>query len=212
MNLETLLQRADLWRGGSPTSRDRHGVATGHPALDEALPDGGWPQGALTEILHQHSGEGELTLLLPTMVRLTQAASWVAWVAPPHTPHAAALAAAGVDLSRLLLIQPPADGALWAAEQALRSGLCGAVLCWPGRVAAKALRRLQLAAEVGGALGFMFRSAAVAATASAAALRLQLARDGSRQRVEIIKRRGGWPLGPIFLDSTVASRSNSALA
>ncbi len=42
----------------------------------------------------------------------------------------AAPAARGIELRRLL-VRAQAEDTLWAAEQALRSGSCGAVLAWP---------------------------------------------------------------------------------
>jgi cell division inhibitor SulA len=42
---------------------------------------------------------------------------------------------------------------LWAHEQALRSGACGIALAWLPRASPRAIRRLQLAAEQGRALG-----------------------------------------------------------
>ena len=50
----------------------------------------------------------------------------------------------------MLVIRPRAGlDMLWAMEQALRSGACGAVLGWTGAADDQALRRLKLAAEEG---------------------------------------------------------------
>ena len=116
MSLDHLLQRADLWRGGA-TSPAVSGIPTGFAELDALFPGGGWPRGALTEILMPREGIGALTLVLPTLARLSRENRWLAWVAPPYLPYAPALAAAGVDLSRVLLVHPRsnADG-LWAVE------------------------------------------------------------------------------------------------
>jgi hypothetical protein len=83
---------------------------------------------------------------------------WLVWIAPPHEPYAPALAQQGIDLNRLLVVRPPsAMEALWAAEQALSSGVCAAVLLWLKGTDDRWLRRLKLAAEAGGALGVLFR-------------------------------------------------------
>jgi hypothetical protein len=58
-------------------------------------------------------------------------------------------------------------------EQALASGACSAVIGWPAFVHERALRRLQLAAEHGRALGIFF-SSGQATSSSLAALRLEL--------------------------------------
>ncbi|HFD79544.1 MAG TPA: translesion DNA synthesis-associated protein ImuA [Gammaproteobacteria bacterium] len=200
--LDVLLQRNAVWRGGSRPVAAAGTVATGFPLLDEELAGGGWPRGALTELIAAQAGIGALRLLMPALARLARERRWICWVAPPHVPYAPALAAAGIDLSRILLVHPKAhqDG-LWAVEQSLRSGTCGAVLCWPTLEDGVVLRRLQLAAEAGNALGFLFRSPRFARRPSPSALRLQLAAapDG-RLSVSILKRRGGWATGPLYLD------------
>jgi len=201
MSLEDLMQRADVWRGGfaPPPS----GLASGYPELDAVL-NGGWPQGALTEILIDRAGIGELRLLLPALVRLTQGERWLAFVAPPYIPYAPALKRAGVNLDHILLIHPRARAdALWAVEQPLRAGTCGAVLAWLNEADSQSLRRLQLAAEAGKCSGFLFRRASASEQSSPAAVRLRLApaHDASRRlSVQILKRRGGWPTGPIDLE------------
>lgn len=204
MSLDTILQRADIWRGGEHSLHDRspagRALATGNGELDAQLPDGGWPLGALTELLLEQPGIGELRLLLPALARLTRTGCWLAWVAPPHLPYAPALAAAGVELSRLLLIQPASAGeGLWAMEQALRAGSCGAVLGWPPAVDHRRLRRLQLAAQAGNAMGVLFRPLSARGQASPAALRLHLEPGPAGTTLHILKRRGGWVTRPVVL-------------
>lgn len=198
--LEALLQRPDLWRGRDAAPR-ADAVATGHPSLDAALPGGGWPNGALTEILHDQEGGGELQLLMPALARLTQGDRWVVWVGMPHLPYAPALAASGIDLARLLLVQPRTDrDRLWTLEQSLRSGACAAAVGWPLQSTdERALRRLQLAAEEGRALGFLFRPAHVARQGSPAALRLRVEPGAEGAVVHVLKCRGGWTRGPVRL-------------
>ena len=53
-------RRADIWRGGRPASPAPAAIPTGFPALDAALPGGGWPLGALTEVLEERQGIGAL--------------------------------------------------------------------------------------------------------------------------------------------------------
>jgi hypothetical protein len=202
MNLEHVLQRADVWRGG--IAPPQIGVTSGFAALDAELAGGGWPLGAVSEILVRRAGGGELTLLMPTLRRLSQEGKWLAFVAPPYIPYAPALLRAGVDLTHALLVQPgDVRDALWAAEQALRAASGGAVLLWAQDIDTQPLRRLQLAAEAGGSLAFVFRSIRYAEESSPAALRLRLKALNQRVRrleVALLKRRGGWPTGPIVLE------------
>lgn len=134
--LDKLLENPRLWRGSSRGDGYR-GLASGYPRLDRHLPGGGWPPHALTEILLEHYGTGELKLLMPALARLSQAendateAGWITWVAPPFEPYPPALLQWGINLSRVLIVRPKeAAEALWAAEQALSSGNCAAVLLW----------------------------------------------------------------------------------
>jgi hypothetical protein len=206
MSLDHLLQRADIWRGGEHSLRGRHhcatpAVATGCARLDAQLPGGGLPLGALTELLLDHRGIGELGLLLPALGRLSRDDRWLAWVEPPYLPYAPALAATGIRLDRLLVIHPRETGQrLWAMEQTLRSGSCGAVLGWAAHPDNRTLRRLQLAAEAGDAAGVLFRPLAAAKQASPAALRLQLAPVDGGLQVQVLKRRGGWGMQPVFVE------------
>jgi protein ImuA len=206
MSLDTLLQRADIWRGGENSRRNtQQSISTGDHPLDAQLPGGGWPLGALTELLFEHQGIGEFQLLIPAMAHLSREGRWLVWVAPPHLPYAPALAGAGMDLSRLLLVRPRlSKEALWAMEQALRSGVCGAVLGWPEEADTRTLRRLQLAAEAGGTMGVLFRPLREKKQPSPAALRLQLTPSATGLRIQILKRRGGWTTQPVFLQRSHA--------
>jgi hypothetical protein len=191
-SLEALLEHPALWRGAE-CARNAPALATGFPALDQCLPGGGWPQGALSELLVSIAGSGEFSLLMPACARLTQAGRWVIFVAPPYIPYAPALANAGIDLSHLLLVRAESrKDALWALEQALKSQHCGAAIGWLDRSDDSSLRRLQLGCEQSGSCGFLFMPQAVARNASPAALRLGLAAcDDGQLAVHVLKRRGG---------------------
>jgi cell division inhibitor SulA len=204
-SLDQLLQHPKLWRATASSTLPGPRQSTGFANLDDALDHAGWPQDGLIELLADTQGIGELRALLPTLRTLTQKEDrWVAWVAPPHLPSAQALEAAGVRLDRLLLIHPKTpQEQLWALEQALKSGTCSALLGWldPRHVTHQVLRRLQLAARQGGTLAFLFRPEAAAQEASPAELRLRLEATDEPGTValHILKRRGGWPLGPLQL-------------
>lgn len=186
--LETLFNAGRVWKG-RPTAPASSPQPTGHAALDAALPGGGWPEAALTEILVAGQGVGELQLLWPTLARLSAAGERIVLVAPPHVPYPQAWQSAGVDLRQLAVIQAGERDALWAAEQCLRSGSCGAVLCWPQQADDRALRRLQVAAETGQTLAFAYRSLQHALNPSPAALRIAVEARPAQWRV--LKCRGG---------------------
>jgi len=170
---------------------------TGFDVLDRALPGGGWPLGAVSEVLHAQLGAGELSLALPLLARLTQAGRPVAFVAPPMLPYAPRLAAAGIQLSKLLVVDRTESGteqnALWSAEQLLRAA-AGAVLLWIEKADAHALRRLQLAAEESDSCVLLYRSERHAAESTPSALRLRIWRQNAAPQVEVLKCRGARPL------------------
>jgi cell division inhibitor SulA/protein ImuA len=189
LGLESLLQHPAIWRGRSTAQVSV--VPTGFPALDEALPGGGWPSAGLVEILVSDLGVGELNVLLPALAALTRkdSARWCAWVAPPFEPFAPALAAHGVVLERVFVARTGQP--LWAFEQSLISGACEAVLAWAPRAPARDIRRLQLAAEKGRALGVLFRPCSVAQESSNAVLRVIVEPTERGSRVTLLKSRGG---------------------
>jgi hypothetical protein len=98
----------------------------------------------------------------------------------------------GLRLEQLLIIraEKPVD-ALWACEQALRCKSFGAVIAWPAAIKDREIRRLQLAAEAGHSIGFMYRAPAAASEASPAAMRLRLQSSPQGLSIDILKCRGG---------------------
>ena len=208
-SLATILQTGRVWRGASVSAGGQAGLPSGFAALDEQLPGGGWPAGVLTEILPAHEGIGELRLLGPALARLSAQGRTLAWIAPPYLPYAPALAAAGIALPRIVIVRTAnARDALWAAEQALRSNACGAVLCWLERPRYPDLRRLQVAAEGGDAAGFVFRKPVAVNESSPAPLRLSLATDAGGLAVHILKRRGGPLTRPVLIPALAAPFSS----
>jgi hypothetical protein len=180
-----------LWRGETRARIDVR--ATGYSTLDAHLPGGGWPIGALVEISPACDGLGELSLTLPALRSWCREGRSVAFVRPPYTPYAPALARYGLDLDSVLWIAADRDeDARWAAEQLLREG-AAAVLLWSAVQQDRALRRLQLAAEAGRACAFLYRSPSMLRNASPAALRIALSAAGEDVRADIVKVRGGHP-------------------
>jgi cell division inhibitor SulA/protein ImuA len=158
-------------------------------------------------VLLDSTGLGEVQLFLPALVACQRGAGqlrnadapWLVWIAPPHEPYAPALAQQGIELARLLIVRPTtATEALWAAEQALNSGVCAAVLLWLKGTDDRWLRRLKLAAEAGGALGVLFRPERHRFEASPASLRLLMTQGKDAARIDLLKVPGGHP-GPVDL-------------
>jgi hypothetical protein len=166
-------------------------TSTGWTELDAVLPGGGWPLGTVVELMPTATGIGELSLLIPTLAQLSCAERYVAFVSPPHVPFAPALDRKGVRLERLLVIETSNTvDTLWAFEQTLRCNAFGAVLAWCTTTKDREVRRLQLAAESGRSIGFLYRDPAAALTPSPAAIRLRLHANDRGLTVEILKCRG----------------------
>lgn len=207
-SVAALTQLPGVWRGGELEHVVHPAVPTGHGALDRELPGGGWPAGTLSEVLHDGEGIGEVGFLGGALARAAEGERLIAWINAPHLPYAPALAQAGVPLERCLVVRPAnREDALWAAEQALRSGACGAALLWLGHGARQSqgdyawLRRLQMAAEAGRSMAILFRATAAEGLSTPAHLRVVVARDGTAFRIRIPKRRGPPLVSPLTLVS-----------
>jgi hypothetical protein len=134
---------------------------------------------------------------------LSAAGETIVLLAPPHRLFAPALVQMGIDIKRLLLVQPerPSDR-LWATEQILKSASFGALLCWLPQARPDHLRRLQLAAGNGEGLALVFRPVSAQAESSPAPLRMLCrAASAGQISVEIIKRRGPLAAAPIVLQT-----------
>jgi len=190
------IERRPARRGGCVPCR--------RPEVDEALPGGGFPRGAISELRGgPASGKTAVALAVFAALEGEGLAAYVDGRGELYPPAAAAL---GVDLARLLIVRPgvtaaaggtraadpPRGGparevaltALWAAEALLASGAFAAVavdmpLTHAVRGADAMLRRLQAAAEKGGAVG-LWLSPSGSALRPPAAVRVELASRGGR--------------------------------
>lgn len=179
--------RADALAGAISTAGV---VASGHHDLDAQLPGGGWPVGALCELLQEQGGQLEWRLLLPALRGLPHA---VVLVAPPWVPYGPGLQAQGLSTSALIWVQVQSlADRLWAAEQLLHSDGVSALLLWLPKVRSESLRRLHMAAHAHAKLLFVMRLADAQTESSPAVLRLlvQTHTADDLLHVQILKRRG----------------------
>jgi protein ImuA len=204
---------ADVWHAHALATARVQVQATGDASLDAQLPGGGWPVGAMTEVLQPPGVYSEWRLLLPALARCGQGP--VVMVGAPQVPFAPALAAQGLQAQRLLWIT--AQGAsqrLWATEQALRCAEVDAVLVWLSAsrgnpVRSDQLRRLQMAASEHSKLLFVMRPDSAQTDASPALLRVQVAPAAEQGgdvalQVHILKRRGPLQEQPLYLQARSA--------
>ncbi|HWI83390.1 translesion DNA synthesis-associated protein ImuA [Ramlibacter sp.] len=188
-----------VWRVGD-LARETATVAAGHPALDEALPGGGWPVGCLVEVLQRRPQQHVWQLLRPALATvLARSSGPVVLVGPPLQPFGPSLQGQGLPAQRLLCVHADGAGArLWAAEQALRCAQVAAVLAWLPVARQEELRRLHLAAQQQQRLLFVLRTWKARHESSPAPVRLLL--DGvDRMEVQVLKRRGPPLVHPLQL-------------
>lgn len=192
-----------IWRGNQMASYQAATLPSGFLRLDAELPQAGWPQSSLIELLIQQPGIGEIQLLKPALVNLNaslESNRRIAFIQPPHVLQIAAFQAWGISTEQLLWIKTkrPAD-ALWAAEQILRNGSCGAAVLWQTHIHSNALRRLHLAAQETNTAFWMLRPLIEAQNASPAPLRLVLRPASGGIEIDLIKRRGPPSAAPFYL-------------
>ncbi|WP_250481764.1 translesion DNA synthesis-associated protein ImuA [Caballeronia sp. NCTM5] len=178
-----------LWRGSQLARAYGKTVDTGYAALSAELPGGGWPLGALVELLVQQPGVGEMRLLRPALSELS--ARPITLLQAPHIPNALALSYLGLPLNKLMRLRAPKTAdALWCAERVLQAKSCGALVFWQQHIRAEALRRLHLAAQATETLLVLIRPLASAQDASPATLRLGVRPADGGLVVDVVKRRG----------------------
>ena len=215
-----LLARHDTWRGQSqkPTQRS---VSSGNDQIDLLL-KGGWPTAALTELLVQRPGIGELSLLLPAIKDYCQNNHLSVWLDPPYQPYAPALAAAGIALQKVLIVQSKTQSEwLWVAEQCIRNNAL--LLAWSDNKmpSYSDLRKLQLAAADSGHAAFLLssnkgspnRSASNRDASSPATLRLEVDSVGEKNlRLSVRKLRGVAPGEQLLIPRGKDLSSQTSLA
>ena len=173
--LAAVLSNPAIWRGGD-CAPEPAALPSGFPALDAVLPGRGWPGSALTEIVLEREGIGELRLTLPALARLQAQGRDVVWIAPPHVPYAPALIAAGLDLARLAHRPLPE---LRRSAVGLRAGAARARMRRGVRVARRA-RRAPAAPARGRRARRTHVGRAVAASRAARDRRHRIAAAGAR--------------------------------
>jgi hypothetical protein len=199
---------------------------TGLTKLDAAL-GGGFACGCVHELLAPADGAAARSLALWTAARAvghppdtcpTEApaatkrsqtppsfpdqrpAEWVFYIDTGGDFYPPGAVQLSLPLERLLVIRTPRTAdALWVCEQALRCHAVAAVVLPIRTVDAYASRRLQLAAETGGGLGFLLRSEGRGGH-TFAATRLRLDPLPSKGPTPCIARDGARVLDPLSSD------------
>jgi protein ImuA len=150
---------------------------SGWAALDAALPDGGFRGGTLVEWLADGAGTGAATLALQAACRACRSGGGLVVVDRSREFYPPAAIRLGIEPTQLIVVHPAGKADHdWAVDQSLRCLAVAATVAWPdaprGMLDVRTFRRLQLAAEEGGGLGFLIRPAAARPLPSWADVRL----------------------------------------
>ena len=196
-----------LWRAGELGDASQRSVDTGYSSLNQVLPGGGWPQGALIELLQPQPGLDEWGLLAPALAARQAGVprQLMVLVGAPYLPFGPALGARQLDMRRLLAVRAQGPALLWAVVEALQCADVGSVLAWLPQARSANLRRLQIAAHAHDKLLFVFRPLGARQESSPAPLRLLLESttgEAGNLAVHVLKRRGP----PLTLPVVLATR------
>lgn len=173
-----------------------------NPVLANILPNGGWPESGITELMVNRLGCGEVKLLLPRLADVSRQGKQIILIAPPSMPNSAAWKMAGIDPHKLTCVSVSTEhDALKAMEAALGSQHCGAVVGWFRHALADSQAfAIQLAAEVNHTQGFILRQAAKSELQNANfSLRLSLESVAGGVAVQVMPRRGSLRKKPTFI-------------
>ena len=149
-------------RFARPAEGSAQGLSFGIPELDAVMPDGGLVRGGVIEL--RAAGEGALgtSLALAACAQAqTEGGSstpWCAFIDPSGTLYGPGVAAAGVNLSRLLVVRPPlaalsrvalrlAESEAFAVVVVDLTGVVGERVSVPLGTWPRVVRRLALAVE-----------------------------------------------------------------
>lgn len=192
-----------VWRGNQLGGGRAGFVATGFPAFDAELVDGGWPVGGLIEVLQPQPSLLEWRLIGPCLGPLVKGGRSVVVIGHPKRPGVDGLRHLGIEEEHLLWVKvEPPSHRLWATEQAIRSNAAAAVLTWLPQARPEQLRRLQVLAQGCEGPVFIIRPVQARHDPSPAPLRVFASLQLDWQmRVDIFKRRGAPLETPLLLDS-----------
>ncbi len=114
--------------------------------------------GKVTEIIVQDDNVSNIPMLMPLLAQLSKDDRWFVWIAPPVLLPKHLLIEAGVDLSKVILLNPDSKhSAFELAKQALSTGTSHSVISWPGYLSKTELSELESAAKSGESHGIIIR-------------------------------------------------------
>jgi hypothetical protein len=208
-------QLQKLQRSSHPVREAGGVISSGLEGVDGLLPDAGFRAGTLVEWVAEKGSADQLALLAARSALGEDRVLVV--IDDEETLYPPAAAALGIDLKRLILVRPGKSSSpsplqtetkrqanvarvetLWALEQVLASRGVAVTFCRLEKISARAFRRLQLAIERGGGLGFLIRPPTARGESSWSDVRFGIeamiegnASSARRWRVEVLRCRRG---------------------
>jgi len=173
-----LTQETDSW----PVYEKSRRLTTGYADLDAILPDGGWPEDDLVELITPQWDFSELQLLLPIMKTVTDQKKTILWIAPPYISYAPSLVSAGIDISRVTTVKADrsCQDVLSSIEKALSNKECAMVITWLDWLPNAVVRRIQRAFRKGNTFGVLLRQHEQKDSPAPLRLRVKAENDGLR--------------------------------
>lgn len=200
-NLQKVLQ-------GSGTSAGEV-ISLDLAGLEELLPMRRLSPGGLVEWWSDGEGAGAWTMALLAAKELQRQGFLLVLIDPTGEFYPPGAFQLGIDLERLIVVRPlNGNETLWSLEQSLRSAARVVVMADLHRLPSSTYRRLKLAAERGGNIGFLLRPQEVRGDPSWADVRLLvepvstgLPNRTRRLKVTLLSARGSeWRERSVVLD------------
>lgn len=114
--------------------------------------------GSVTEIVVQNDNFSNIPMLMPLLAQLSRDDRWFVWIAPPILLPKQLLLDAGIDLNKVILLNPDNKHSTFElAKQALSTGTSHSVISWPGYLSEQELNELESAAKIGQSHGIVIR-------------------------------------------------------
>lgn len=196
---------------------DTKAIPTGIAALDTLLPEGGFQGGKLVEWLADSPASGVDLLALLSARSLLQNGAAIVVLDRDKTFYFPAVITLGITPRQIIVVRPKnREEELWALEQCLQSAGVAVSLCRLERATTRALRRLQLAVERGGGLGFLLRPLSARGQPAWSDVRLMVTplvtlSSHRRWRVEVVRCRRGACEKSLILELDDATGALSAI-
>ena len=191
-SLQQLKTARIVWPAASTSAPKKQAYQFQQAKLDEALQGGVAPYGL--SVVQGELPCGELSLLIPVIKQALAKKPYLALINPPGVPNSDWFSQQLCASEHLFYISDQSNQEhLWAFEQCIMAGACGAVISWNVEADAKQLRRCHIRAIRHQCQAIWLTSHINSAANIPCNLILNLARQEQQWFADIHKQQGGWP-------------------